>query len=55
MDMYMGVKTQPYLHWAFGNLKRRREGNSPPPNLTVSSQMTMKHGRDILWIEIFTN
>ena len=27
----------------------------PPPNLAISSQMTMKLGKDILWVEIFTN
>ena len=28
---------------------------APPPKLAISSQMTMKFGKDILWIEIFTN
>ena len=27
----------------------------PPPNLAISSQITMKPGKDILWVEIFTN
>ena len=27
----------------------------PPLNLVISSQMTMKLGKDILWLEIFTN
>ena len=26
-----------------------------PPNLAISTQMTMKLGKDILWVEIFTN
>ena len=26
----------------------------PPPNLAISNQMTMKLGKDILWIKIFT-
>ena len=31
------------------------EQNGPSPNLAISSQMTMKLGKDILWVEIFTN
>ena len=27
----------------------------PRPNLAISSQMTMKVGRGILWVEIFSN
>ena len=27
----------------------------PPPNLAISSQMTTKLGRDVLWVKIFTN
>ena len=27
----------------------------PPPNLAISSQMTMKVGKDIIWVEIFKN
>ena len=27
----------------------------PPPNLAISGQMMMKLGKDILWVEIFTN
>ena len=30
-------------------------GFGAPPNLAISSQMTMKLGKDILWVEIFTN
>ena len=38
----------------FANLKRL--GHSPPhPNLAISSQKTMKHGKGILWVETFTN
>ena len=28
---------------------------APPPNLAISSQMTMKLGKGILWIKIFTS
>ena len=35
----------------FANLK----GLGAPPNLTISSQMMMKLGKDIIWVEIFTN
>ena len=38
---------QPYLDWAFANLKRLG-GKMPPPNLAISSQMTVKLGKDIL-------
>ena len=40
----------------FAKLKRLGGGqNGPPPNLAISSQMTMKLGKGILWAEIFTN
>ena len=42
----------------FANLKRLEGGggqNGLPPNLAISSQMTMKLGKDILWGEIFIN
>ena len=40
----------------FANLKGRGGGAKwPPPNLAISSQITMKLGRDILWVEIFAN
>ena len=29
--------------------------NAPPPDFSISSQMTMKLGKDILWGEIFVN
>ena len=39
--------------------KKTGEGgqNAPPPlpNLAISNQMTMKVGKNILWVEIFTN
>ena len=45
--------------WAglFANLKRLGGGGAkwPPSDLAISSQMTMKFGRDILRVEIFTN
>ena len=31
------------------------KGGAPSPNLAMSSQMTMKLGRDILWVKIITN
>ena len=37
------------------NLKDWGAKMLPPPNLAISSQMTMKLGRDILWIKILTN
>ena len=37
----------------FPNQKRR--GGIPPPNLPISRQNTMKLGKDIFWVEIFTN
>ena len=38
----------------FGSLKRLG-GGGPPPNLSISRQMTMKLSKGILWVEIFTN
>ena len=38
----------------FANLKRLG-GAKWPPSLAISSQMTMKLGKGILWVEIFTN
>ena len=40
----------------FANLKNWGEGGkmAPSPNLAISSQITMKLGKDILWVEIFT-
>ena len=29
--------------------------NVSPPNLAISSQMTMKFGRSIFWVQISTN
>ena len=41
----------------FANLKAWGGGKMPPPlpKLAISSQVTMKLGKDILWVEIFTN
>ena len=39
----------------FANLRKLGRQNGPPPNLAVSSQMTMKLGKGILWVEIFEN
>ena len=39
----------------FANLKRLGRYFVPPLNLAVSSQMAMKLGKDILWVEIFTD
>ena len=36
--------------------KKTGGGAFPPPrNFAISSQMTMKLGKDILWVEIFSN
>ena len=48
----------PIWNGLFANLKRLGGGilpPPPPPNLTISSQKTMKLGKGILWVEIFTN
>ena len=29
--------------------------NGPPPNLAISSQIMLKLGMEILWVEIFSN
>ena len=58
-----GIKTSMHLLWInpiwtglFANLKRLRGQNAPHlPNLAISSYITMKIGRGILWVEIFTN
>ena len=39
----------------FANLERLEGHFGPPPNLAISSQMTMKLGKNVLWIKIFTN
>ena len=46
-----------YVLTLFGlaNLKRLGGQNGPLPNFAISSQMTMKLGKVILWVEIFTN
>ena len=47
--------------WAFWQHKKTEgggDGEMPPPppyNLAISSQMTMKVCKDILWIKIFIN
>ena len=46
-----GVLTQ----FGLGFLPTWGGGKMPPPNLAFSSQMTMKVGKDILWVEIVTN
>ena len=49
---------QPYLDCAFCQPKKtggRAILPPPPPNLATSSQMTMKLGKDIQWVEIVTN
>ena len=46
-----------YLDWAFCQPKKTGGGAKCPlpSNLVSSSQMTIKLGKDILWVEIFTN
>ena len=42
------------LDWAFANLNSRGGGqNAPPPNLVISSQMTIKLSGDIIWEKFF--
>ena len=43
-----GGKINPINH-------KDRGAKCPPPNFAISSQMTMKLGKDILWVETFTN
>ena len=51
------LSINPNLDWAFFQPKKTGGGgqNGTPPNLAFSSQMTMKLGKGILWVEIFTN
>ena len=49
------LKRAPIRTGLFADLKRLWGPKWPPPNLTVSGQMTMKLGKDILWVEIFAN
>ena len=47
---------QPYLDWAFCQPKKTGEGKMAlPANLAISSQMTMKLGKDMLWLQIAKN
>ena len=39
----------------FASLRDWGGGQNAPPNLAISSQMMMKVGKNILWVEIFTN
>ena len=50
-------KLNPIWTQLFANLKRLGGGAFwlPPSNLAISSQKTMKLGKGILWVEIFTN
>ena len=53
---YMETRLNPIWPGLFANLKRRGEGHfGPPPNLAISSQITIKFGKGVLWVEIFTN
>ena len=47
----------PILDWAFCQPGKTGGGgqNDPSPNLAVSSQITVKLGKGIPWVEIFTN
>ena len=52
----IAVALQPYLDWAsFCQHKKTGGQNGPLPNFSISSQMTIKLGKDILWGEIFVN
>ena len=51
-----GPGLNPILTGLFANLKRLGGGGKmAPPNLAISGQMTMKLGKNILWVEILTN
>ena len=55
MLQYLYTFVNPIWTGLFANLKRLGGGAKlPPPNLAISSQMTMKLGKDILSVEIFT-
>ena len=48
------------INWSISALLTDFRGEAfhpppPPPNLAISSQMTMKLSKDILWVEIITN
>ena len=50
-------EAKPYMDWAFCKTKKTGESKMPssPPNLAILSQMMMKVGKDILWVEIIAN
>ena len=52
-----GLGINPIWTGLFANLKRLGGGGAKwsPPNLAISGQMTMKLGKEILWVEIFPN
>ena len=52
-DILVDSAINPIWTGLFAKLKRL--GKCPPPNLAISSQMKMKLGTDMLWLEIFTN
>ena len=49
LSLFIWNMINPIWTGLFANLK-----DWPPPNLAISCQMTMKLGKDILWVEIFT-
>ena len=50
------LRVNPTWTRLFSDLKRLTGAKCPsPPNLAISSQMTMKLGRDIPMVEIFIN
>ena len=55
LNINMRVSFYPIWTGLVANLKRPETFLLPPPNLAISSQMTMKLGKDILWVGIFTN
>ena len=56
-DEFLDKLINPIWTGLFANLKRLGGGGhfDPPYNSAISSQKTMKLGKGILWIKIFTN
>ena len=44
-----------FIYNGLGFCQPKKTGEGPPPNLAISSQKTMKLGKGILCVEIFTN
>ena len=53
--LQLGVTLEVIALFGLGCFPTEKDGNGPPPNLAIWSQMMMKLGMDILWVEIFSN